>query len=173
MKLTFAKATTDRQQRKRDPVLCCLYDARAKKSRSMTSDEALDSMGKALKSCSRIIPFSYILDYRDYSMKESLFGDIPDGSPLSYQLQDYHSIVYNFVACLPLPVQEQNDDSTASFPSLPTKIGEPTIQVTEEVFSKDILDLVQGKKISNDQELIQSDPISCPREPLSRHEKMF
>ena len=144
MKLTFAKATTDRQQRKRDPVLCRLYDARAKKSRRMTSDEALDSMGKALKSRSRNIPFSYILDDRDYSMKESLFGDIPDGSPLSYQLQDYHTMVYSFEAYLPLPVQEQNDDNIASFPSLPTKFGEPTIQVTEDVFSKDIMDLVQS-----------------------------
>ena len=144
MKLTFAKATTDRQQRKRDPALCRLYDARAKKSRSMTSDEALHSMGKALKSRSRNISFSYILDDRDYSMKESLFGDIPDGSPLSYQLQDYHTMVYSFEAYLPLPVQEQNDYNIASFPSLPTKFGEPTIQVTEDVFSKDIMDLVQS-----------------------------
>ena len=92
----------------------------------MTSDEASDSMGKALKSCSRNIPFSYILDDRDYSMKESLFGDIPDGTPLSYQPQDYHTMVYIFEAYLPLTVQEQNDDSIASFPSLPTKIGKPT-----------------------------------------------
>ena len=50
MKLIFAKATTDQQQKKRDPVMCHLYNARAKKSRSMTSNEALDSMGQALKS---------------------------------------------------------------------------------------------------------------------------
>ena len=81
----------------------------------MTSNEALDSVEKALKSRSRNIPFSYILDDRDYSMQESLFGDIPDGSPLSYQLQDYHTMVYNFEAYLPLLVQEQNYDSIASF----------------------------------------------------------
>ena len=78
-------------------------------------------------------------------MKESLFGDIPaDESPLSYQLQDYHTMVYNFEAYLPLPVQEQNDDSIALFPSLPTKIEELTILVTEDVFSKNIMDLVQS-----------------------------
>ena len=133
MKLTFAKATTDRQQRKRDPVLYRLYEPR--------NQEALDNMGKALKSRSRNILFSYILDDRDYSMKESLFGDIPNGSPLKNQLQKYHTMVSNFEAYLPLPVQEQNDDSIAVFPSLPTKTGVPTIQVTEEVFSKDILSL--------------------------------
>ena len=77
-------------------------------------------------------------------MKESLFGDIPDGSPLSYQLQDYHTMVYNSEVYLPLSVQEQNGDNIASFPSLPTKFGEPTIQVKEDVFSKDIMDLVQS-----------------------------
>ena len=83
MKLTFAKATTDRQQRKRDPVLCRLYDARAKKARGITKNENMDRVMKTLKSRRRNIPFSHMFDDRSFSMKESLFGEVPDGSPLS------------------------------------------------------------------------------------------
>ena len=57
-------------------------------------------------------------------MKESLFGDVPDGSPLSYQLQDYHTMAYQFEAYLPLPIINQNGNSTTMFPNLPTRIGE-------------------------------------------------
>ena len=131
MKLTFAKATTDRQQRKRDPVLCRLYDERAKKARGITKNENMDRVIKTLKSRSRNIPFSYMFDDRSFSMKESLFGEVPDGSSLSFQLQDYHTMSYQFEAYLPLPIMNQNGDSIM-FPNLPTKIGEPTIRLTED-----------------------------------------
>ena len=69
-------------------------------------------------------------------MKESLFGEVPDGSPLSYQLQDYHTMSFQFEAYLPLPIMNQNGDSIIMFPNLPTKIGEPTIRLTEDVSQK-------------------------------------
>ena len=136
MKLTFAKANTDSQQRKRDPVLCRLYDARAKKARGITKNENMDRVMKTLKSRRRNIPFSHMFDDRSFSMKESLFGEVPDGSPLSHQLQDYHTMSYQFEAYLPLSIMNQNGDSIIMFSNLPTKIGEPTIRLTEDVFSK-------------------------------------
>ena len=62
MKLTFAKATTDRQQRKRDPDFCRLYDARAKKAMGMITKEKMDKVADVLKARSRNIPFSYMLE---------------------------------------------------------------------------------------------------------------
>ena len=144
MKLTFAKATTDRQQRKRDPVLCRLYDARAKKARGMITKEKMDRVADVLKARSRNIPFSYMLEDKSNNIKESLFGDVHDNSPLSYQLQDYHTMSYQFEAYLPLPIMNQNGDNIILFPDLPTKIGEPTIRITEDVFSKDITNFIQS-----------------------------
>ena len=44
---------------------------------------------------------------------------------------------YQFEAYLPLPIITQNGDNIILFPDLPTKIGGPTIRITEYVFSKD------------------------------------
>ena len=76
--------------------------------------------------------------------KKVFFGDVLNGSPLSYQLQDYHTMAYQFEAYLPLSVMNQNGDNIISFPSLPTNIGELTSQLTEDIFSKDILSFIQS-----------------------------
>ena len=110
----------------------------------MITKEKMDRVADVLKARSRNIPFSYMLEDKSNNIKESLFGDVHDNSPLSYQLQDYHTMSYQFEAYLPLPIMNQNGDNIILFPDLPTKIGEPTIRITEDVFSKDITNFIQS-----------------------------
>ena len=51
---------------------------------------------------------------------------------------------YQFEAYLPLPIINQNGDNIILIPDLPTKVGEPTIRITEDVFSKNITNFIQS-----------------------------
>lgn len=119
MKISFAKATTDRTERKRGPILCYMYDARAKKIRTAPTEEEIMPVKEKIKARSKHIPFNYLTDDKEITLKETIFGNIPEGSPLSYQLQDYHSTSMEFSALMPETVHIVIQ-SDLIYPKIPT-----------------------------------------------------
>lgn len=138
MKVTFAKASTDKQQRKRDPVFCRLYDVRSKRARAHDVSK-LNSLHQCIKERSKTIPFSYILEDKSFKMRDTIYGNVPDGSVLSYQLQDYKSTSLIYTTNVPDPLPP-NLDEILEFPKLPAKEGTPKMTT---VLTDDINQLMQ------------------------------
>ena len=70
MKVTFVRSSTERQDnRKREPVHCTLYEARAKKGKSAPSEEEISKVKQQLKARNPPIPFSYLTSQSKCSEK--------------------------------------------------------------------------------------------------------
>lgn len=150
MKLSFAKATTDRTQRQRDPVFCYLYDARAKKIRTVPSSEEVSPVKEKIKARSKHIPFTYLTDDKDNSLKETIFGTLPEGSPLSYQLQDYHSTSMEFSAVMPENVHIVTQNAL-TYPNIPTSNFTSKITWASDMFPQHIISYMQSLDITEAQ----------------------
>ena len=97
MKVTFVRSSTERQDsRKREPVHCTLYEARAKKGKSAPSDEEINKVKRQMQARNPSIPFAYLSSQSTCSEKTTLFGNVPSTSILGYQLQDYVSRQFSF-----------------------------------------------------------------------------
>ncbi|XP_045214744.1 uncharacterized protein LOC123564895 [Mercenaria mercenaria] len=133
MKLTFAKAATDRQLRKREPVKCYLYDGRAKKSKGTLapSKEEVATIQEIVGARNSNIPIVYLTkDHSTTHSTDTLFGEVPTGSPLSYQLQDYHSSKSEFSAYIPSKVDIVLQDNLR-FPDIPVPNSSLNIDLTQ------------------------------------------
>ena len=66
MKISFAKATTDRTSRRRDPVFGYLYDAPGKRILTVHSVEKLTPVRETIETRSKHIPLTYLTDERTF-----------------------------------------------------------------------------------------------------------
>lgn len=155
MKCTFANSTTDRlEKRKREPVLCKLYDARSKAARTVPSKDDINNIAQQLKGRSKSIPFAYLLDDTKYDNTNTIFGNVPKGSILSYQLEDYKSSSYEFSTTnMPVPTTKQDIND---IPRLPTKISDPSLPMNPSIFTDDqskILNLIHVADLNKSYEI--------------------
>ena len=90
MSTHFARAETDKRERKRNPVSCKLYDARGHDNKkALTNKRVMDEI-EFLKNKKTPPPFSYLLcDQEPGLLVNTVFGNVPLGACLSYQLQDF------------------------------------------------------------------------------------
>lgn len=86
----YARAATDRSgERNRDPVKCKLYEARGPKLREVDMQHVLSNV-EMMRIKDKPPPFSYLLSDQEPTIKvNTVFGNVPLGSPLAYQLQDF------------------------------------------------------------------------------------
>lgn len=91
MSTHYAKAKTDEnRKRKRDPVRCKLYDARGSTAQFGFPMVHVMSQVSHLKQKEKPPPFAYLLSDQEPAMQiNTVFGNVPLGSCLSYQLQDF------------------------------------------------------------------------------------
>ena len=88
----YAKSATDKtpDTHKKDLVGCKLYDARAPFSRQSMGRETVMTEVNYLKGKDTKPPFSYLLEDQELSMQiNTVFGNMPLDSCLSYQLQNF------------------------------------------------------------------------------------
>ena len=88
----YARSATDNipDNRKKDPIRCKLYDARAPFARQGMGRETIMTEVNYLKGKDKKPPFSYLLEDQEPTMQiNTVFGNMPLGSCLSYQLQDF------------------------------------------------------------------------------------
>ena len=88
----YARSATDKTPvtRKKDPVRCELHDARAPFARQSMGREAIMTEVNYLKGKDKKPPFSYLLEDQEPPMQiNTVFGNMPLGSCLSYQLQEF------------------------------------------------------------------------------------
>ena len=95
----YARSATDKTlvTRKKDPVRCKLYDARAPFTRQSMGRETIMTEVNHLKGNNKKPPFSYLLEDQGPPMQiDTVFRNMPLGSGLSYQLQDFGRPGTNF-----------------------------------------------------------------------------
>ncbi|MEW8544947.1 MAG: hypothetical protein AB2693_15585 [Candidatus Thiodiazotropha sp.] len=148
MKCTFSNLSTDRQEkRKREPVLCKLYDARAKAAKTVPQQTAVKDISLQLKSRNTSIPFAYLLDDVRYTETNTIFGNVPKGSILSYQLEDYNSTIYEFSTTNILdPITGQ---VVGDFPRLPTRISSPSLPLDSSIFTDNHNKILKMTQVEN------------------------
>ena len=125
MACTFAQASSDRGgNRKRPPVVCKLYDARSKclKRNGWNHQDILAKCGE-MASRQNPPPCSYLLSDQESALNvNTVFGNVPLGSYLSYQLTDRKttSVTFTFER-LETQVLAMQDrlEHIISFPDLP------------------------------------------------------
>lgn len=87
----FACASTDRDgNRARKPVRCKLYDARAPEFMTGLNNVNIMDQVSYLKQMDKAPPFLYLLSHQESVLEvNTVFGNVPIGSYLPYQLQDF------------------------------------------------------------------------------------
>lgn len=129
MKSTFAKSCKDKEnKRKRDPIACKLYNADAKRMKSINGRERdILAMSYTLSQEKRKPPFSYLLgDQQCSQIINTVLGNVPLGSYLGYQLFDERKQKVNF--SLDRPVTEiltfdNQPDLILAFPKIPFPVN--------------------------------------------------
>ncbi|KAK2548758.1 hypothetical protein P5673_031011 [Acropora cervicornis] len=117
----YARAATDRSgERNRDPVKCKLYEARGPGLRQVDMQHVLSNV-EIMRIKNKPPPFSYLLSDQEPTIKvNTVFGNVPLGSPLTYQLQDFGrpntKFLFNRVRSEPLAATATH---CTSFPDLP------------------------------------------------------
>ncbi|KAK6178656.1 hypothetical protein SNE40_011184 [Patella caerulea] len=117
----FARSTTDQNERKRDPVKSKLYDARGADSKCGLKTEHIFSHAMDLKSKDPPPPFSYLLLDQEPTFavdRPTVFGYMPVGSCLSYQLEDFGREPPKFFSNQPAPIDSVHYTFSA-FPDIP------------------------------------------------------
>lgn len=120
----FANAVTDKKDdsRKKDPVRCKLYDARGFNVSDGLSASAVDAHVTYLKKLAKPPPFSYLLMEQDTPKNiKTVFGNVPVGSCLSYQLFDCANLTTQFKHSLDFfpNFSDIDNQMCKSFPKLP------------------------------------------------------
>lgn len=148
MKCTFSNLSTDRQEkRKREPVLCKLYDARAKAAKTVPKETDVKDISQQLKSRNKSIPFAYLLDDTISTETNTIFGNVPKGSILSYQLEDYKSTIYVFSTTNVLdPIIAQ---VISDYPRLPTRISSPSLLLDSSIFTDNHNKILEMTQVEN------------------------
>lgn len=125
MKCSFSKASSDKDgKRKLHPVTCKLYDARGRDLRlSGWKQKSVMEMCQYLSIEEKRSPFTYLLTDQECSTKvHTVFGNIPLGSTLAYQLTDLKPNKTNFNFYCPdnssLP-PDQHPQEVLTFPKIP------------------------------------------------------
>jgi len=121
----FAKAATDDRKRQREPVRCKLYDARGPSYKSGLSSEHVMRHVASMCGREKPPPFSYLLSDQEPSyVVNTVLGNVPVGSPLSYQLQDFGRPNTVFVCnALRLTIGADLRNQCTDFPELPIDPG--------------------------------------------------
>lgn len=125
MKCAFSKASSDKDgKRKLHPVTCKLYDARGRDLRSSGwKQKSVMEMCNYLSNEEKRPPFSYLLsDQECSSTVHTVFGNLPLGSTLSYQLTDLkpNKTVFNFSTPDSSVLQpDQYLQEVVAFPKIP------------------------------------------------------
>ena len=127
MAIHYARAATDQDgARKRDPVKCKLYDARGPDAKAgLSSCHVMDHVSQ-LKRQEKPPPFSYLLSDQEPTMLiNTVFGNMPLGSCLSYQLQDFGRpntrFIHTIKADMDSDINANNTDTQkfVEFPAIP------------------------------------------------------
>ena len=86
----YARAATDRSgERNRDPVKYKLYETRGPGLRQVDMEHLLSNV-EMMRINNKPPPFSYLLSDHEPTIKvNTVFGNVPFGSPLACQLQDF------------------------------------------------------------------------------------
>ena len=125
MKCTFVKASSDQGgKRKLAPVTCKLYDAWGKhlKLNGWKHQDVME-MCHCLSTEGKHSPFSYLLsDQECSSATHTVFGNVPLGSTLGYQLTDLKETKTTFAfyepeSCVTLP-RDQQPQGVLVFPKI-------------------------------------------------------
>ncbi|KAK6184404.1 hypothetical protein SNE40_006885 [Patella caerulea] len=110
---------TDQNERKQDPVKSKLYDARGADSKCGLKTEHIFSHTMDLKSKEPPPPFSYLLlDQEPTFVVDTVFGYMPVGSCLSYQLEDFGREPPKFFSKQSAPIDSVHHTFSA-FPDIP------------------------------------------------------
>ena len=126
MKCTFVQASSDQGgKRKLAPVTYKLYDARGKhlKLNGLKQQDVME-MCHYLSTEAKHCPFSYLLnDQECSSATHTVFGNVPLGSTLGYQLTDLEETKTTFAfyksdSCVTLP-RDQQSQGMLVFPKIP------------------------------------------------------
>jgi len=112
MNIAFCKANQSTTEAKKDPVICSLYEARAK-SMQEYSYEQQQSLKQGLKEDHSSCAYARILpDIPPKDFVSTPFGSVPKGSILSY-----HSLEYQ-------KAHKSTEETNHNFPTLPIGILE-------------------------------------------------
>lgn len=126
MGTVFVKSSTDMGNRKKAPVQCLLYEARAEESKQF-SEESVSLVKEKFASPKRA-PASYLIDKGRADNIETPFGSVSHGSILSYQLKD-HKPRFKFTRTLPAIVLHCQNLTHAI--ELPRKPAKPLLDTTK------------------------------------------
>ena len=90
---------------------CNLYEARSKNIRSYKKDEVV-KLQENVSNLNRTIPFAYQLNTGSTNTVDTIFGLVPSGSPLSYQLASFNEPKFP-VVCSNATAKQQVSSSVA------------------------------------------------------------
>ena len=137
-------------------VKCYLFDPRRKHAQSVPQDKIRHCIN-VLKGRKHSIPFAYLLEDQTGSTSSNIFGPVPNGSLLSYQLKDHDKDKFAFslneqVTCAPEPLP---DLETLPCPRLPNEAAPPLLftniaslnLVMQRVFEKIAVNLESARNI--------------------------
>lgn len=129
MKSTFAKSCKDKEKKKkRAPVNCKLYDANAKRVKAIENERNIKAMRYTLSKEEGKPPFSYLLqDQQSIQSVNTIFGNVPLGSYLAYQLVDERnrkvSLTINRLESETL-ISGNQPDIVLPFPDIPFPVND-------------------------------------------------
>jgi len=147
MKCAFVKSSSDEnKKRKLDPITCKLYDPREKKMKlDGWKQQNVLGMCQLLSADDKKPPFTYLLADQEYSQTiNCVFGNVPLGSVLGYQLTDLKLTKTTFIISRPdgniLPVHCQ-PNTILTFPNIPlastcTESFNPPDSISAELLQK-------------------------------------
>jgi len=147
MKCAFVKSSSDKnKKRKLDPITCKLYDPREKKMKlDGWKQQNVLGMCQLLSADDKKPPFTYLLADQEYSQTiNCVFGNVPLGSVLGYQLTDLKLTKTTFIISRPdgniLPVHCQ-PNTILTFPNIPlastcTESFNPPDSISAELLQK-------------------------------------
>ena len=124
MNVSFRKACQRQSTPKRDPVVCTLFEARARAVQEYSEKQQQD-LRAGLQQCHSKCAFSHTLRAVPEELVATKFGHVPKGSILSYQLSDYKKAE----VLKPKPIVPQN------LPLLPLSAIDTVLSVPSDLTS--------------------------------------
>ena len=157
MKCSFSKASSDKDgKRKLHPVTCKLYDARGRDLRlSGWKQKSVMEMCQYLSNEEKRSPFTYLLSDQECSTTvNTVFGNVPLGSTLAYQLTDLKPNKTSFNFYCPdnsLLPQGQQPQDVLTFPKIPMLASCNQLFTLPEEFSDTTEPILQQININIEQ----------------------
>ena len=163
MKCSFSKASSDKDgKRKLHPVTCKLYDARGKDLRlSRWKQKSVIEMCQYLSNEEKRSPFTYLLSDQECSTTvNTVFGNVPFGSTLAYQLTELKPNKTSFNFYCPdnsLLPPDQRPQDVLTFPKIPMlascnqlfTLPEEFSDTTEPILQQIIINIEQAWHLQN------------------------